>query len=203
LSRVGSTDAIAAELDRLSGGLTAGHEGSFREILDHVLTADPYTCRPSPQQVFFDEAPDGGRSVGGVMPHYGFFFGPMRYRVSRSRDGWLVTLTIAVDLPPEGGTMELPDCGLARELAGPGGDLASVSASCSGTPYSAAKALEPCPRSGTFSLPATRRTRRALLERWSREAEGYYNRDAAAFGLPVRYHSERNLFSNARRRTSS
>jgi hypothetical protein len=28
---------------------------------------------------------------------------------------------------------------------------------------------------------------RALLDRWSRDAEVYYERDAAAFGLPVKY----------------
>jgi hypothetical protein len=94
---------------------------------------------------------------------------------------------VAVELPPEGGTMELPDCVLAHELAGEGGDLAAIGAVCRGTPYSAAGSLDACPGSGTFSLPATRVAMRALLRRWSRDAAAYYDRDAAAFGLPVRY----------------
>jgi hypothetical protein len=184
--RPGSTEALAAELDGLSGGLTSGHEATFRSILGDALAVDPYVCRPSPRQVFFGDVPDGTRTIGGVMPHYGFFFGPMSYRVGHGPDGWRVALTIAVDLPPDGGVMELPDCGLPLELAG-GGDLGAIGAACSGTAYSASAALEPCPRTGTFSLPATRRTMRALLDRWSREAHRYYDRDAAALGLPVRY----------------
>jgi len=76
--------------------------------------------------------------------------------------------------------MELPDCALPRELA-------AADATCRGTPYSASPAPEACPGSGTFTIPATRAAMRALLARWSREAPAYYNRDAAYFGLPVRY----------------
>lgn len=54
-------------------------------------------------------------------------------------------------------------------------------------PYSLAGSLSACPGSGTFLLPAARPFMRALLHRWSREAASYYNRDAAYFGLPVRY----------------
>jgi hypothetical protein len=97
-----------------------------------------------------------------------------------------VEVTVAVDLPPEGGVMELPDCVLGRALAG-GGDLAAAGARCEGTPYAASGSLEACPASGTFTVPATRRAMRALLDRWSREAPAYWDRDAAAFGLPVRY----------------
>ncbi|MFT3773039.1 MAG: hypothetical protein QM820_47260 [Minicystis sp.] len=181
------TDAIAAELDRLAGGLTTAHAGTFRGILETTLAEDAYVCRPSPRAVFFGDAPEGGRLIVGVMPHYGFFFGPMRYLVRRRARAWEVTVTIAVELPAEGGTMELPDCVLPRTLAGEGGDLAAIGAECRGTPYSASGSLEACPASGVFTVPATRRAMHALLARWSREAPAYWDRDAAAFGLPVRY----------------
>jgi hypothetical protein len=80
----------------------------------------------------------------------------------------------------------LPDCGLARELAGDA-DPASLGAVCTGTPYAESGSLEACPKSGHFSLPATRRAMRALLARWTREAPVAWNRDAARHGLPVRY----------------
>jgi hypothetical protein len=181
----GSIEALAGELDRMSLALTAGHEATFRGILEDALAKDDYVCRPSPRAVFFGDAQDGERTIAGVMPHYGFFFGPMGYVVRRSGGRWEVAVTIAVDLPPEGGRMELPDCNLARELAGD--DLAALGAACSGVPYPDAPGYEACPGSGSFSLPVTRRTMRALLDRWSREAKGYYNRDAERFGLPVRY----------------
>jgi hypothetical protein len=180
-------DTLAADLDRLSAGLTTPHAATFRGILTTTLALDPYVCRPSAQEVFFGGALDGERRVVGTMPHYGFFFGPMSYVVRRREARWEVTVTLAVDLPAEGGTMELPDCGLARELAGERGDVAAIGAVCRGTPYAATRSLEVCPPSGVFTLPATRKAMRALLARWSREAPVYWNRDAAAFGLPVHY----------------
>jgi hypothetical protein len=186
-AEAGSIASLAGELDRMSLALTAPHEATFRGILEDTLAKDPYVCRPSPRAVFFGDAPDGERTIAGSMPHYGFFLGPMRYVVRRIRGRWEVAATIVVDLPPEGGRMELPDCDLARELAGDDAGIEALGAACSGVPYARASAPEACPASGSFSLPVTRRTLRALLERWSREAEAYYNRDAAAFGLPVRY----------------
>jgi hypothetical protein len=182
----GSNEALAAELDQLSGDLTPVQSATFRDVLGHTLAEDAYLCRPSPRAVFFGAAPEGERTIAGVMPHYGFFFGPMRYLVRRRAARWEVEVTVAVDLPPEGGTMELPDCVLAKALAG-GGDPAAVGGRCKGTPYALSGSLEACPASGTFTVPATRPAMRALLDRWSREAAAYWDRDAAAFGLPVRY----------------
>lgn len=178
--------AVAAELTALAGGLGPRSAPAFRSILERAVADDAYRCLPSPRAVFSSRAPEGERLITGVMPHYGFFDGPMRYRVRRDRDGWEVSVTLALTLPPEGGRVELPDCGLARELAGEA-DLASVGAVCTGTPYADSGSLSACPGSGTFSLPATRRNLRALLARWSREAPVAWNRDAARHGLGVRY----------------
>lgn len=178
--------AVAAELDALAGGLGPRSAAAFRAILERAVADDAYRCLPSPRAVFSAAAPEGERLITGVMPHYGFFDGPMRYRVRRDRQGWEVSVTLALELPPDAARMELPDCGLARELAGPA-DLASIGAVCAGTPYADAGSLEACPGSGTFSVPATRAAMRALLARWSREAPVAWNRDAARHGLPVRY----------------
>ncbi|APR76190.1 Hypothetical protein A7982_01537 [Minicystis rosea] len=186
-TRVDATRSISTDLDRLAGGLTTAHAATFRSILETTLAEDPYVCRPAVREVFFGAVPEGERLIVGVMPHYGFFFGPMRYGVRRRAASWEVTVTIAVDLPAEGGMIELPDCALAEELAGPGHDVATIGATCRGTPYAASGSLEACPGSGVFTVPATRRAMRALLARWSREAPGYWDRDAAAFGIPVRY----------------
>ena len=186
-AHVAGIGEIATELDRLAGGLTIAHAATFRSILETTLAEDPYVCRPAVGDVFFGAAPEGERLVVGVMPHYGFFFGPMRYGVRRRAAAWEVTVTSAVDLPAEGGTMELPDCVIAEELAGAGRDVAAIGATCSGTPYAASGSLDACPGSGVFTVPATRRAMRALLARWSREAPAYWDRDAAAFGIPVRY----------------
>jgi hypothetical protein len=182
-----NTNALADELDGLSGALTRPHATTFRSILETTLAEDAYGCRPSPRTVFSSNTADGERTIAGVMPHYGFFFGPMHYRVRREAGRWVVTVTIAVELPPEGGSLELPDCALAQALAGERGDLAALGAVCTGTPYAASGSLEACPASGVFTLPATRAAMAALLERWSREVPAYWNRDAERFGLPVRY----------------
>lgn len=182
-----SIDTIDAELTALSGGATSAHRETFRAILEDTLSKDPYACRPSPRAVFFGAAPEGERTLAGEMPHYGFFFGPMHYRVRRLRDGgsgrWSVLVTLAVDPPASAGYLELPDCGLVREIGGDQGR-------CSGTPYSASPKKEACPGSGSFAIDATPDHVRALLARWSREAERYYTRDARAFGLPIDYDFE-------------
>lgn len=178
-----SIEGIDAELTALSQGLTAAHRDTFRGILEDTLAKDAYACRPSPRQVFFGEAPEGTRTIEGALPHYGFFFGPMHYRVRRrslgEAPGWEVEVTIALDFPRVA-RLELPDCGLVREAFGD-------ERACQGVPYASAPGVEACPGSGSFSLPATPANLRALLARWSREAERYYNRDAEHFGLPVHY----------------
>lgn len=178
-----SIEAIDDELHALSRGLTAAHRDTFRGILEDTLAKDPYVCRPSPRQVFFGEAPEGSRTIEGALPHYGFFFGPMRYRVRRrgpgEARGWEVSVTIALDFP-RASRIELPDCALVREVSGD-------ESACRGVPYSSAPSVEACPGSGSFSLPATTANLRALLGWWSREAERYYNRDAEHFAIPVHY----------------
>jgi hypothetical protein len=183
-SEPGTIDAVDAELTALSQGLTAAHRATFRDVLADTIGKDPYACQPSPRAVFFGDAPDGERVIGGEMPHYGFFFGPMHYRIEHRSSGaggaWRVKVTLAIE-PPVGATdLELPDCGLVREVGGDEGR-------CSGTPYSASPKTEACPGSGSFAITATRPHVRALLARWSREAERYYTRDARAFGLPIDY----------------
>jgi hypothetical protein len=183
----GSIDAVDAELTALSGSVTAAHRETFRAILEDTIAKDPYACRPSPRAVFFGPALEGERTIAGEMPHYGFFFGPMHYRVRRGSEGgaarWSVKVTIAVEPPVGAGDLELPDCGLVREVGGDEGR-------CSGTPYSASTKKEACPGSGSFAIDATPVHVRALLARWSREAERYYTRDARAFGLPIDYDFE-------------
>lgn len=179
-----AVDAVDAELTALSQGVTSAHRATFRAILEDTLSKDSYACRPSPRAVFFGDAPEGERTLAGEMPHYGFFFGPMRYHVRRVGAGgsgrWSVKVTLAVDPPLGAVDLELPDCGLVREV---GGDTRR----CSGTPYSASPKTEACPGSGSFAIAATKANVRALLTRWSREAERYYTRDARAFGLPIDY----------------
>nr|AYM54530.1 hypothetical protein [Racemicystis crocea] len=181
-----STEALAAELDAMSQGLTAAHPETFRSILETTLASDAYVCRPTPREVFFGEVSEGIRTVAGEMPHYGFYFGPMHYRVQRTRDEagrglWQVRVTIAVDPPRGGGALELPDCGLFGLVSG---------GVCRGVPYASSPKTDACPGSGSFSAPNDAASVRALLGRWSREAEGYYNRDAVRFGLPIHYDFE-------------
>ena len=182
-----SIDAVDAELTALSGGLTSTHRATFRAVLEDTIGKDSYACRPSPRAVFFGPAPEGERTIAGEMPHYGFFFGPIHYRVRRSGEGagarWSVKVTLAIDPPTFQGDLELPDCGLVREVGGDEGR-------CSGTPYSASPKTEACPGSGSFAITATPGHVRALLARRSREAERYYTRDAQAFGLPIDYDFE-------------
>jgi hypothetical protein len=173
---------VASELDALSAGWTASHPGTFRKILSDSLSSDSYVCLPSAQQVFFADTPTGARMIHGTMPHYGLYHGPMRYRIRRLPGRWVVSLKLAVRPPPRDKELELPDCALARQLEG--------QVRCSGKPFVEAPGLEACPAVGVFRAPATPHNLAALLRRWSVEAEAWYNRDAAFFGLPVTYDFE-------------
>lgn len=174
-------DAIADDLDALSRGLTRAHPETFRDILEDALAKDAYVCRPLPREVFFGDVPEGARTIAGEMPHYGFFFGPMHYEVRRRAGRWEVRVRIGVEPPPSlsrARAIELPDCALVRSRG---------EGTCEGVAFPRAPGTEACPASGKFSIPATPANVRALLARWSIEAEQYYNRDAAFFGLPIDY----------------
>ena len=162
--------------------MIAGHPETFRSILDSALAKDGYVCRPSPAHVFFGAVPAGERVIHGVMPHYGFFLGPMRYRVRRRPHGWDVMVRVVLDPPAETSVLELPDCALRTRLEGP--------VRCGGVPYVSSPKTDACPESGRFSAPATRHNVEALLAQWSHQVAQYWNRDAAAFRLPVRYDFE-------------
>ncbi|WP_437338750.1 hypothetical protein [Sorangium sp. So ce394] len=188
-----SIAAAAAELEAMSGAVLEGREATFRDILADTIAKDAYLCLPAPRDVFHGEAPEGERRIAGMMPHYGLFFGPMSYLVRRRGGAWEVEVRIAVDPPAGAGAwLELPDCGLAGAL---GGAIA-----CRGTPYARSGSTDACPGSGEFSARATPAAIRALLSRWSTEVEGYWNRDARAFGLPVRYDFDFVLGDDARGR---
>lgn len=187
-----SVEAIAAELEQMSGPILRGREATFRDILADTLAKDAFLCWPSPRFVFHGDTPERERVISGMMPHYGLFFGPMSYLVRRRGGAWEVEVRIAVE-PPEGAReIELPDCGLAAELGS--------ALSCRGTPYARSGTTDACPESGEFRVAATPRAIGALLARWSREAEEYWNRDARAFGLPVRYDFDFVLTDEARAR---
>jgi hypothetical protein len=174
-----ASDALAQTLARLEGHTSAVHT---RALLDETLAADGSRCAPPAEAVLSPPSLAAERRIAGELLHYGFFPGPMRYRVD-SHDGlWRVRLNIAVEPPPAGQTLELSDCALGAELEGP--------VHCLGIPYEQAPGLEACPGSGRFEAPATRRNLRALLARWSREPEEHFNRDARRYGVPVRYDFE-------------
>jgi hypothetical protein len=175
-------DVIARELEEMTGPILHPNEATFRAILADSIDKDSYLCLPRPRALFGPGAPEGERVIRGVMPHYGLYYGPMHYLVRRTRDRFEVEVRLAVEPPPDGTPIELPDCDLSRELGG--------ALSCSGTPYALAGGLDACPASGVFKTAASPRTVRALLARWSSEAERYYNRDASAFGVPVTYDFE-------------
>jgi hypothetical protein len=172
-----SIDVIAAELEAMSGSTLSPHEDTWRSILEGAIDKDAYLCRPAPRAVFNQDVPEGERTIRGMMPHYGFYFGPMHYLVRRRQGKWEVFVRYAVEPPPESAALELPDCGLKPEL---GADL-----TCSGTPYALSGSLDACPASGEFRAKASPRAVAALLRRWSTEAERYWNRDAEA--LSIRY----------------
>lgn len=157
---------------------------TFRDVLADTLAKDAHLCRPSAREVLSHprEASEGERHIRGVMPHYGLFMGPMSYLVRRRGRAWEVEVRIAVEPPAPARRMELPDCGLAAEPGARGEILV-----CRGTPYSASGSTDACPGSGEFAARSSPAAVAALLRRWSREAERYWNRDAEAFGLPVTY----------------
>ncbi len=184
----GTLEAYARELDALTeagfraGGepavWTAARRATFATILEESLAADERACAPDPREVLFSGPPDGEQIVRGAMPHYGFFYGPVRYRVARGADGGaVVRLTIGVDLHPTGGALEVSSCPVARAI-----DLSR--ASCRGVPASVGQA---CADSGAFSVPDTLENERRLLARWSVAATRIYDRDAKLFGLRVSY----------------
>jgi hypothetical protein len=178
-------EVVADELEAMTPGLSDEARTTFRRVLADTIAQDAYTCTPSPRAVFGDDAPEGERLIDGAMPHYGFFFGPMHYLVRRiaARAGapgrWEIEARYAVDLPREGGTLELSDCASRASFEG--------HVVCRGVPYADSNTTDACPKSGVFQAEATPRNMRALLARWSSEAEGYWSRDAARFGLAVRY----------------
>lgn len=176
-----AVDEIAAELDAMSGLLVAAHRETFREILADTIAKDAYVCLPMPRDVFFGDAPEGERTISGQMPHYGLFFGPMSYRVARSRGRWLVRVLVAVVPPDPRAMLELPDCTMGAEVDEP--------TACDEDPGRQAS-LEVCPRRPLGLARATERTVTALLRRYSRDAEVYWSRDALAEGLPIDYDFE-------------
>jgi hypothetical protein len=204
VDREHSVTRIARDLDRLSRGLTRRHRDTFDEVLRRHLDQDPYTCLPPVERVLGPPSSQlRVRQIHGTMAHYGFFHGPMLYRVSTAADPgqaplapalaprvaaaeigiWLVQINVALDATASAETvMELPDCELDSELQG--------AVHCEGVPYPDAPGRDACPDVGRFEARASRHNLRALLRRWSREAEQYYNRDARHFGLPLRYDFE-------------
>jgi hypothetical protein len=192
----GTLEAYAHELDALTdagfrrGGeptaWTAERRATFAGVLEESLADDERSCAPDPREVFASGPPDGERIIRGAMPHYGFFYGPMRYRIARGADGGaVVRLTIAVDLHPTGGALALSGCPVARALD-------PAHASCRGVPASVGQA---CPDAGAFTVPDTLENERRLLARWSAAATRLYERDAKLFGLRVAYEI---LFADAR-----
>jgi hypothetical protein len=176
---------VGDELEAMTPGLDATARKTFREVLEDTIAKDEYACTPSPRAVFFSDVREGERVIAGVMPHYGFFHGPMHYLVRRigPREGrpgrWEVEALYAVAAPAHAGRIELADCGGRERFEGP--------MICRGVPYAASGQTDACPRSGEFSVPSTPHNVRALFARWSDEAEVYWERDAERFGLSVRY----------------
>lgn len=190
LSRVAAQLAAleARGPDAADPGQTAQRRAQLRDLLADSVARDDYACLPSPRFLLAPPAETlPTKRIYGQIPHYGIYFGPITYRIGVTRRGaepplWLVQLHIALSPTELGGTFEMADCALRAELAG-----ALV---CEGIPFEQDPGVEVCPDSGRFEAPATRGNLRALLRRWSREAEELFNRDAADFGLPVRYDLE-------------
>lgn len=178
-SHYARVDAITDELAAISPPWFAQHRSTFRTVLANALAQDAYVCDPLPTEVFQKPAPVGWRTIRGTMPHYGLYYGPMHYDLHHDDGHWTVAVRYAVEVPGNLTELELPDCELEEELEGP--------KVCEGTPYAMSGTLYACPESGTFRARATKRNVAALLDRWSRVAEEYYNRDALAFDLPITY----------------
>lgn len=168
---------IQSQLEALSPPWVREHRSTFQNVLEHSLAVDLYQCEPLPEQVFFGPTPSGSRVIEGSVPHYGFFWGPMHYRISRDHERWLVKLRYAVD-PPNTGELELPDCRLSEWVP---------QMQCEGVPYSQSTSVDACPRTGVFRTPLNTESFASLLSLWSRDVEQYYNRDAESLGLPIHY----------------
>ncbi|MEM1029465.1 MAG: hypothetical protein AAF928_21405 [Myxococcota bacterium] len=171
---------VADALTDVSRGDAEDHRSHWREMMSFYAARDPVPCLPEVARVF--EPPVGfvpSRRVAGVMPHYDWFDGPVRFRVGAEPNRFVVSFTVALDLGFEGGTLQLPDCALEDQLEG--------KVVCEGTPYMEAEGREACPDSGRFEAPASPENVKRLLAYWSREVASYFNRDAAHYGLPVRY----------------
>ncbi|MEM9691449.1 MAG: hypothetical protein AAGA56_02800 [Myxococcota bacterium] len=169
---------VGTELHRRGGVGTAEH---WSALLSAYLDQDGDRCLPAVSTVL--GAPGGAlpaRRIDASMPHYGFFRGPVRYRVGATPSRrWRVAFQVAVAAEASEARMELPDCALRGRLEG---------LSCEGVPYEDAPGLTACPREqGAFSAPQTRRNLAVLLDWWSEEVSGLWNRDADRFGIPVRY----------------
>jgi hypothetical protein len=204
-----STDIalISRELDARAQGDADGRGDHLRELLEDNVHKDAYDCLPPVETVFArPPAPAPARRIVGALPHYDFYRGPLLYRMGpakarrrgnrrrapraeagqRSRRGgrlvWNVALNIALVPTSDSGTFEMSDCALRSELDG--------EVHCEGTPFEQAEGLEACPDSGRFEAPVSRHNLRKLLQHWSREVEGHYNRDARRYQLPVRYDFE-------------
>lgn len=162
----------------MSGSLVSAHRETFREILADTIAKDAYSCLPMPRDVFFAEAPPEERKIIGQMPHYGFFFGPMSYRVARAQGRWLVRIVVAVTAPDPQAMLELPSCAMSLEL-----DEATA---CAEDPERETT-LEVCPPRPRARARATERNVAALLRYFSREVAAYWSRDARFFGLPIDY----------------
>ena len=178
----GSVAQVASDLDAVGRIASPRQPSHWRALLEDNLRKDSYQCLPPVAQVLGEPSgPLLERRIHGSVPHYGWFYGPMVYRVGVVDGMWRVSLHVA--LTPSGAdVIELPDCQT---------DVRHVV--CEGTAYQDDPGVDACPESGRFQAPASRAHLRALLTRWSTEAEGYYNRDARHFGLPVRYDFELSL----------
>ena len=173
---------LVQQLVDLGGEDARGLEIPQSILLADHLAKDDYPCMPPVAEVLSPPpGPMATRRLRGQQPHYGMFAAPFTYRVGAVDGEWRVMVTIVFDAT-EGGRLELPDCALKARLEG--------DVTCEGTAYQDAPGLDVCPDVGHFDAPATRHNLRALLARWSDEAEGYYNRDADADRLPIHYDFE-------------
>ncbi len=179
-----SLDEVATALEKLSPGEANVHRAHFRGLLADAVGKDPYTCLPPVDVALGPPRNDvAERRIEGKVPHYDFFFGPIKYRIrgDHAAKMWRVSLHVALAPETLEGMIELPDCALSGRLDG---------LRCDGVPYEDDPGVKACPESGTFEAPASRKNLAAVLERWSRDIEAYWNRDAERYGLSVSYDFE-------------
>ena len=170
---------VAKQLSELGGEETRSLSDAHIELLGDHMAKDNFTCLPDVGEVLGPPpGPERTRLIRSQQPHYGWYRGPIHYRVGAADGMWRVFLNVVVRASV-GGTLELPDCALRDRLEG---DVI-----CEGTPYPEAPGVDACPDAGRFEAPATRHNLRVLLARWSTDAEAHWNRDAERFDLPVRY----------------